>query len=188
MSRIIRFEIEVNDQEFANFLTRMQERGQVVTGSADVESSVAATNPPDRDASGLPWDERIHAASKALNSDGTWRKRRGVDDATVDAVEAELRGATVEAPAAISTTPEDREPVAPPPAPPMLSLPMPTAPAAPPPVDYPLFAKTLNEAYTSGKLTADRLTEIYAKHNITDVNVLMTNETLRAAVYADVTG
>lgn len=49
--------------------------------------------PPATDKNGLPWDERIHAGTKALNTDGTWKKRRGVDDATVVAVTAELTGA-----------------------------------------------------------------------------------------------
>lgn len=52
--------------------------------------------PPATDKNGLPWDERIHAGTKALNGDGTWKKRRGVDDATVAAVTAELTGATPE--------------------------------------------------------------------------------------------
>lgn len=49
--------------------------------------------PPATDKNGLPWDERIHAGTKALNADDTWKKRRGVDDATVAAVTAELTGA-----------------------------------------------------------------------------------------------
>lgn len=49
--------------------------------------------PPATDKNGLPWDERIHAGTKALNADGTWKKRRGVDDATVAAVTDELTGA-----------------------------------------------------------------------------------------------
>ena len=50
--------------------------------------------PPATDKNGLPWDERIHAGTKALNADGTWKKRCGVDDATVATVTAELTGAT----------------------------------------------------------------------------------------------
>ncbi len=50
--------------------------------------------PPAIDKNGLPWDERIHAGTKALNADGTWKKRRGVDDATVASVTAELSGTT----------------------------------------------------------------------------------------------
>jgi hypothetical protein len=45
------------------------------------------------DADGIKWDKRIHSSSKELNKDGTWRKRRGVDDALVAQVEAELRRA-----------------------------------------------------------------------------------------------
>ncbi len=32
------------------------------------------------DSTGTPWDERIHSASKALNTDGTWRLRRKPKD------------------------------------------------------------------------------------------------------------
>lgn len=35
---------------------------------------------PTTDSTGTPWDERIHSASKALNSDGTWRLRRKPKD------------------------------------------------------------------------------------------------------------
>lgn len=85
---------------------------------------------PAFDSSGLPWDGRIHAASKAVTSDGKWRKRRGVGDDLVAGVEAELRnrvGAGV--PSA---------PVAPPvpPAPvvgvPTAAVPMPPMPPMPP--------------------------------------------------------
>ncbi len=40
---------------------------------------------------GLPWDERIHSSNRERTAAGVWRKRRGVDDTTVEAVEAELR-------------------------------------------------------------------------------------------------
>lgn len=46
------------------------------------------------DAAGLPWDERIHSGSKALNADKTWRARRNMTDeqkAAVPRIEAELR-------------------------------------------------------------------------------------------------
>lgn len=64
-----------------------------VTGDVDVEVETVNDTPPATDKNGLPWDERIHAGTKALNGDGTWKKRRGVDDATVAAVTAELTGA-----------------------------------------------------------------------------------------------
>lgn len=44
------------------------------------------------DSKGIPWDARIHSESKALIADGSWRKRRGVDDAVYAEVMAELQG------------------------------------------------------------------------------------------------
>lgn len=58
--------------------------------------SPAAT---ERDARGLPWDKRIHSETKAKNTDGTWRRKRGTADTFMQQVERELLGA-VAAPAA----------------------------------------------------------------------------------------
>lgn len=44
-----------------------------------------------RDANGLPWDERIHAGSRALVADGTWRMKRGVHSDVVAGVTAQLK-------------------------------------------------------------------------------------------------
>lgn len=56
-------------------------------------SAAAPTVPgePQFDSSGLAWDERIHSAQRGTTNDGRWRKRRNVDDAVYNAVEAELR-------------------------------------------------------------------------------------------------
>lgn len=64
-------------------------------GASDPEPETAGASAelPTFDANGLPWDERIHASSKALNADGTWRYKRGGDLAERATVEAELRGA-----------------------------------------------------------------------------------------------
>ena len=51
---------------------------------------VQAPAAPTVDANNMPHDERIHAGSKALNTDGTWRKKRGVSDELVRRVEAGL--------------------------------------------------------------------------------------------------
>lgn len=58
--------------------------------AADALPVPPTSEPPATDSAGMPWDARIHSESKALNADGSWRKRRGVDDATVAAVTAEL--------------------------------------------------------------------------------------------------
>jgi len=47
----------------------------------------------ERDSKGMPWDGRIHSATKAKVADGSWRYKRGSDDAVVAQVEAELRAA-----------------------------------------------------------------------------------------------
>lgn len=70
------------------------------------------------DKSGLPWDDRIHSSNKAFVSDGTWRKRRGVEDALIAQVEAELK-AIMNIPVA---------PVVPPPPPVAVVVPPPPPP------------------------------------------------------------
>jgi hypothetical protein len=47
--------------------------------------------PPQLDKDGLPWNQLIHSSTKALNNDGTWRVKRGVDKALVTKVTAELK-------------------------------------------------------------------------------------------------
>lgn len=80
-----------------------------------------AANPVDLDKTGLPWDARIHAESKAKIADGTWRKKRGGDPALVTQVEAELRQVMGAAPAV------PLAPVASIPAPQAATVTMPTA-------------------------------------------------------------
>ena len=43
------------------------------------------------DKSGLPWDGRIHASTKARNADGSWRTKRGLDPAVLANLETELK-------------------------------------------------------------------------------------------------
>lgn len=66
----------------------------VVNGEGDGPTNpadIAAANSGEVDKSGIRWDERIHSSTKAKNADGSWKKRRGVDDATVARVTAELK-------------------------------------------------------------------------------------------------
>lgn len=88
---------------------------------------VAPPVPPapgiDVDKNGLPWDGRIHASSRAQNADGTWRQKRGVEDALVQTVEAELRQTMgIGQPAAVPVPPPFVAPVAPP-VPPAITTP-----------------------------------------------------------------
>jgi hypothetical protein len=68
------------------------------------------------DAEGLPWDARIHSSSKEKVKAGTWKYRRGVEDAEVATVEAELRQLmAIPAPAATLAPPPPPAPAALPP-------------------------------------------------------------------------
>ena len=140
--------------------------------------------PPSVDASGLPWDARIHSESKATVSDGTWRKRRGVDPELVKQVEAELRG---EVPAA-AATPEVTEPSA---AAVSASIPVPPAPAVipPPPAPTPEAAPArsltdLSAAVAQGKLKMTDLIEQAKLQGCADVVALTNNPLALAAVIA----
>lgn len=78
------------------------------------------------DKAGLPWDERIHAETKAKNKDGTWRARRNLDAAVKSKVEAELLG-TVNSTPATGTAPPALPPA------PARALPAAPGPTLPPP-------------------------------------------------------
>lgn len=89
---------------------------------------VPAGTAPELDKDGFPWDKRIHSETPKKNADGTWRRRRNLDNPTLVAVEAELR----------ARVPVSAAPLIPPP-------PAPPAPAAapvipPPPAALPGFA------------------------------------------------
>lgn len=85
--------------------------------------SAAQTPSSELDATGLPWDPRIHSSTKSKNADNTWRAKRGTDEIR-PAIEAQLRAA-VAAPSAPAGT-------AVPPAPATVPLPPPLpAPPAP---------------------------------------------------------
>lgn len=88
------------------------------------------------DANGYPWDARIHAKSKGKNSDGTWRMKRNVAEATVAAVQAEFaaRGPAPLMPVPLTAAPM---PTQMPPMPEMPPVGLPPLAAAPAPVVAP---------------------------------------------------
>lgn len=64
------------------------------------------------DSEGMPWDERIHASTKSVIANGTWKLKRGVDQALVAQVKAELMGNDTSAtPNSESTPPPPAEPI-----------------------------------------------------------------------------
>lgn len=110
------------------------------------------------DSAGVPWDERIHARTKTKIADGTWKKKRGVDDAVVTQVMAEITGGT-------PTTPE----TTPPPPAPSTGSKITTFPE-------------LMQAITGAQLHPDRVIEACNSHNVEQVALLATRPDLIPAV------
>lgn len=140
-----------------------------VTGVTNI--TAAAPGNSELDKEGLPWDERIHAGTKAKNEDGTWRTRRGVDKATVAKVKASLL-ATVTAPAAVATAVATPPVVAAAPTTPALPQ-MPTPPGLP---AIP-GANVVNPAYTdfvqfiaqnTPPITTEWLSQVLVAYGIAD--------------------
>ena len=103
------------------------------------------------DKSGLPWDGRIHASTKARNADGSWRTKRGLDPAVLANVETELKALMAIPAAGPQLVP------APPPPPPAQQA----APAAPAADDGRLAFVALvgraSAAMQAGKLTQEEI-------------------------------
>lgn len=97
------------------------------------------------DNAGLPWDSRIHASTRGKNADGAWKLKRGVEKATVDAVQAELKRAMGIAPAGPQLVPS---PAAPPPPPPT---------AADDRAEYVALIGRASAAQGAGKITIDQI-------------------------------
>lgn len=108
-------------EQFGGALTGDEIRAVESLPPAPPVPTTSTVAPSGLDAKGLPWDERIHSSSRAINADGTWRYRKNVPDETKRDVEAELRG-LVQGP---QLTEADLPPAAPP-------VPVPPLPPAPP--------------------------------------------------------
>ena len=144
--------------------------------TTSVPADAAPTAPaPSVDKHGLPWDARIHASSKALNADGSWRAKRGLnDDAMVRAVESELRALmAIPAPAA--------------------AMPLPVAPVAitqpaintVAPTTLPEFMPLVSAAMMAGKMTVDQVNaELVALGVAGGVTALMSRPDLVTPLWA----
>lgn len=136
----------------------------------DLQDQPNPEGAPDVDSRGLPWDERIHASTKATNGDGSWRNKRGVDKALLEAVEAELAGGAVPnvpEPAAMASGAADvagasEIPLPPAPAAGEAAGTIPDAPVAPTPADAPTFKDAMAIVTTrqrEGTLTQVQVSE-----------------------------
>ncbi len=150
-------------------LTQKLQAAVVPPAPAPVDDVTAAFGPADSpepvqtaggpvDADGLPWDVRIHATTAdgggSLTADGRWRKKRGVADALVQSVTAELRAALPASPIceADIAPPPASEPAAPPPPPEPPPAPAPAA-VQPPIVLFQALMKKVTPLQNAGKLT-----------------------------------
>lgn len=116
-----------------------------------------------KDSAGFPWNEQIHSSAKSFNkSDGTWKKKRGVQDATVTAVEAQMRLVyPAPGPQGAFTAPPPPPPVGqvPPPPPPgtapvtNLPNPVPPPPAATGALDFIGLMGKITAHIGAGKIT-----------------------------------
>jgi hypothetical protein len=105
----------------------------------------------DVDATGLPWDHRIHSRTKSKTGDGKWRVKRGESEEIIQEVENELRG----------TMQNARAPL--PPKPPATNLP------PPPPGDvqtFPQFTAKATKLLTQKRITKSELTTMLDSFNI----------------------
>lgn len=159
MPRIVKVELELTDAEWAQTLHNLSAKpnsaiisvdGQPVAallastaapGESDDEGPVNS-NAPVTDKNGIPHLVDVHAGSKAMNEDGTWRRKRGVAAETQAAAEKAWLDANVStpqtqvaaAPVGLPGVPDATPPAAAPAAAPvgLPGVPGATAPAAAP--------------------------------------------------------
>ncbi len=120
------------------------------------------------DAKGTPWLEAVHAGTKTKNQDGTWKKKRGVDETVLAEAEAEARGEVAMVP---PTTPAE----------------MPLGEPMQPTVSIDDVHGKWAECMQAGKVTVEGAMAMYADIGV-DPSQLQTNETERAKLYAHLDG
>lgn len=130
------------------------------------------------DAAGMPWDGRIHASTRSTVAGGVWRLKKGVDEALVASVTAELRAAMA-APAAIAPPPAAPV-VAPPPAPGITVAPPPPASGA---MTFPQLMLRIT-SMTPGAETQARVTQAVQSAGLPSLPMLASRPDLVPAVAA----
>jgi hypothetical protein len=175
----------------------------LLTGNGAEPTEVVIPGTPDPvlgvelDSRGFPWVADVHAGTKGKNKDGSWKAKKGVDDATRTAAEqaalAHLK-ATAAGPqtvgniaVTVTAAPASVMPVAAPAMPMPAAMPMPgmpgMIPAAPlPPVSYDQLAEKYGVLAGAGKITAEYMGQLYAHHGV-DPAALATDETGRRKIF-----
>lgn len=140
------------------------------------ESEEISTNEENTvDADGLTWDERIHSSNKKFKADGTWTRRRGIDDDYFETILAEIKGEPIletsiapQAPELMFQQPTYVAPQAPET---MFQQPVHVAPQAPveqpvytaneQPVDFATLMQSVSALFSQQKITTDIMTSLF---------------------------
>lgn len=168
----------------------------VTTETEDTTPATPGTPDPvlgvELDSKGFPWCAEVHAGTKGKNKDGSWKAKKGVDDATRAAVEqatlARLQATAAQPPAVVAAAPV-AAPVAAAPVAPVApvapAMPMGIAAAAVAPVSYEKLVEKYSTMAAAGLIDATKVGAIYAACGVTDPNALATDETMCGKVYAE---
>lgn len=149
-------------------------------------AAAAPTAPaPTVDKDGLPWDARIHSSSKALNADGRWRAKKGLNDgAMVAAVQAELRALmAIPVPPPVASYAAGSVDGFQPMAAPVVVAPLATNFVAP--TTLPEFMPLVSAAMMAGKLTVDHMNaELAALGVVGGITALMARQDLVPSLWS----
>ena len=144
---------------------------QAVETPAVNEAPVATQTNHEVDSEGCPWDKRIHAGTKTQTKDGKWKKKKGLDDATWNAVRAEIMGTPAVTQATpVVTTPEVVQT-------PVVETPAATLPPMTPPTmnghtvesftqNFPMVISGL---ISEGKINQDYVNQLAAYFKVTEI-------------------
>ena len=133
----------------------------------------AANGDVELDSKGTPWLEAVHAGTKTKNQDGSWKKKRGVDETVLAEAEAAARGEVAQVP---PTDPVQAE----------MPMTMPTE-VMQPTVSIDDVHGKWAECMQAGKVTVEGAMDMYAEIGV-DPSQLQTNETERAKLFAHLEG
>lgn len=135
-----------------------------VTPAAPTEDETTNDNPPELDARGIPWDERIHASTKGINKDGTWRYKRGVQESLINKIEAEHQHPTPTTliPETLRNGPQ----------------------AAAEPVTYEQVVAKMTEALESGAMQPGDMSAFYDRVGVSNAMELVGNQPALDAAWA----
>lgn len=182
---------EMNAAEFARFTKLLSTLHTLSDDRADDtvdDDALLSMAPVDEiiDKDGLPWDERIHSSSKAINADGRWKRRKNVEGSEYDAVVRELRGEQVTAPMDYPEHTAERFPVAPPaPMQYVNDKPVVVPPPPPPvelPTDFATFIKRLSDERAAGLISDERMKQVLGVHGFVTPFQVNEPEKLQAVV------